>query len=38
MGASSEAQFLSLPRIKAKDGMENVIMKNFSFRDEVVRR
>ena len=28
---------VSLPRIKAKEGLENVIIKNFSYRDEVVR-
>ena len=28
---------VSLSRIKAREGMENVIMKNFKFRDEVVR-
>ena len=28
---------VSLPRIKAREGMENVRMKNFNFRDEVVR-
>ena len=27
----------SLPRIKAREGLENVIIKNFNFRDEVVR-
>ena len=27
---------VSFPRIKASEGMENVIMKNFNFRDEVV--
>ena len=27
----------SLPRIKAKEGLENIIIKNFSLRDEVVR-
>ena len=26
-----------LPRIKAREGMVNVIMKNSNFRDEVVR-
>ena len=26
-----------LPRIKSRQGMENVIMKNFNFRDEIVR-
>ena len=31
-------QTISLPRIKAREGMENVIMKNFYYRDEVVRR
>ena len=30
-------QILSLPRIKAREGMENFIVKNFNFRDEVVR-
>ena len=30
-------QTVSLPRIKAREGMENVIMKNFNFRDAVVR-
>ena len=25
-----------LPRIKAREGMENIIMKNFHFGDEVV--
>ena len=29
-------QTVSLPRIKATEGMENVIMKNSNFRDEVV--
>ena len=28
---------VSLPRIKAREGLENVIMKYFDFRDEVVR-
>ena len=28
---------ISLLRIKAREGMENVIMKNSNFRDEVVR-
>ena len=28
---------VSLSRIKAREDMENVIMKNFNFRDEVVR-
>ena len=28
---------ISLPRIKAREGMENVIMKNFNFKNEVVR-
>ena len=28
---------VSLPRIKAREGLENVIMKNFNFRDKVVR-
>ena len=28
---------VSLPRIKAREGMENVIIKNFNFKDEVVR-
>ena len=28
---------VSLPRIKAREGLENVIIKNFNFRDEVVR-
>ena len=27
-----------LPRIKAREGMENVIIKNFIFKDEIVRR
>ena len=46
-GASSEAQFfensrrnsirtVSLPRSKAREGMENVIKKNFDFRDKIV--
>ena len=30
-------RIVSLPRIKAREGMQNVIMKNFNFRDEVVR-
>ena len=28
---------VSLPRIKAREGLETVIIKNFNFRDEVVR-
>ena len=28
---------VSLPRIKAREGLENVIIKIFNFRDEVVR-
>ena len=28
---------VSLPRIETRECMENVIMKNFNFRDEVVR-
>ena len=28
---------VSLPRIKAREGLENVIIKNSNFRDEVVR-
>ena len=28
---------VSLPGIKTREGMENVILKNFYFRDEVVR-
>ena len=28
---------VSLPRITAREGLENVIIKNFNFRDEVVR-
>ena len=28
---------VSLPRIKAREGLENIIIKNFYFRDEVVR-
>ena len=28
---------ISLPRIKAREGMENVIIKNFNFRNEVVK-
>ena len=28
---------VSLPRIKSREGLENVIIKNFNFRDEVVR-
>ena len=28
---------VSLPRIKARNGMENAIMKNLNFRGEVVR-
>ena len=28
---------VSLPRIKTREDMENVIMKNFYFMDEVVR-
>ena len=28
---------ISLPRIKAREGMENVLMKNFNSRDEVIR-
>ena len=28
---------VSFPRIKARKSMENVLMKNFYFRDEVVR-
>ena len=28
---------VSLPKIKAREGMENVIMENLNFRDEVVR-
>ena len=28
---------VSLPRIKARKGMKNIIMKNFNFRDEVVK-
>ena len=28
---------VSLPRIKAREGMENFIIKNFNFRDEVIR-
>ena len=30
-------QTVSLPKIKAKEGLENVIIKNLNFRDEVVR-
>ena len=30
------SETVSLPRIKAREGMENIIMKNFNFRDEVV--
>ena len=30
-------QTVSLPRIKAREGLENVVIKNFNFRDEVVR-
>ena len=30
-------QTVSLPRIKARESLENVIIKNFSFRDEVVK-
>ena len=30
-------QTVSLPRIKAREGLENVIIKNINFRDEVVR-
>ena len=29
---------VSFPRIKAREGMENVIMKNFDFRDEIESR
>ena len=43
-GASSEAQFLrttgwtvSLPRIKAREGIANVIIQIFYYRDEVVK-
>ena len=28
---------VSLPRIKIREGLENVIMKNLNFRDEVVK-
>ena len=28
---------VSLPRIKAREGLENVIIKNSNFRDEIVR-
>ena len=28
---------VNLPRIKTREGMEYVIMKNFNFRDEVVK-
>ena len=28
---------VSLPRIKAREGLENVIIKNLNFMDEVVR-
>ena len=28
---------VSLPRIKAREGLENVIINNFNFRDKVVR-
>ena len=28
---------ISLPRFKAREGIENFIMKNFYFRDEIVR-
>ena len=28
---------VSLPRINAREGLKNVIIKNFNFRDEVVR-
>ena len=28
---------VSPPRIKAREGLENVIMKNLNFRDEVVK-
>ncbi|ORD92991.1 hypothetical protein ECANGB1_1990 [Enterospora canceri] len=28
---------VSLPRIKTREGLENVMIKNFNFRDEVVR-
>ena len=30
-------QTLSLPRIKTREGLENVIIKNLIFREEVVR-
>ena len=28
---------VNLPRIKAREGLENVIIKNFNYRDEVIR-
>ena len=31
-------QTVSLPRIKARESMENVIMKHFDFKNEVVRK
>ena len=27
----------SLPRIKAREGLENVKIKNFNFRDDIIR-